>query len=430
MSSKHHWSGLAFTLLLLFMVGGCGKPQKLYDPDYVFVREYYFEGSMPRNVLESYLSRAVTHVGLCSSVPEPPTQCFEDDLRMLMNIGAKFIGRAAYAWWPPTDDDFHFEMARERAAKVHEADPEIILQACVFECVSPDVEKIPIPAWVFEEFGLEVEERNFNYEAMLYDDRRYFNQWGNRGSVPDMSKLETKMWFFYRAARYIDAGFEAIHFGQVHLMDKKDPQHRHWFDLLERVRAYAKEHARRKMVLCDAHTHGVVEKEKLLFDFHSFPLRPKDLVGTDQKAILEVGYLSSIFRKSRGGITPSGWKTNSLPYLVEFDNCGTSATPGQLSQNEIWVWGYDEITWFSLQDENYRNEWLEYAWNWVRENDPNGWVQFPTRRNLAVPVQLSLPGNSTMTLNVTMYHANVQSRDCRGGFNQEPVIKKIWENSP
>jgi len=33
---------------------------------------------------------------------------------------------------------------------VHAADPQMILQACVFEIVSKDVEKLPVPAWAFK----------------------------------------------------------------------------------------------------------------------------------------------------------------------------------------------------------------------------------------------------------------------------------------
>jgi hypothetical protein len=360
--------------------------------NYRFERSYEFSQTMPRNVLESYLSRAVTHEGLCVSGAAYPIRTFEDDVRMLKNIGTKFVGRAAFAWGTPPDDDVHFEVAAERAAIIHDADPDIILQACVFEAIYKTLEKIPIPEWVFLEFGLEPENRTFDFDAMLYEDGKFKNQWGDSSGVPDMSKLETRMWFFYRAARYIDAGFEAIHFGQVHLMERNDPGHRNWLDMLGRVRAYAREHARRRMVLCDAHTHGVIESGKLLFDFHSYPLRPKEVVKNPEEAILELGYLDSLYGRSKGGVTPSGWSTDALPYLVEFDNCGGAVgAVGWPDISSHSVWGYDEVAWFAHQPEEYRNEWLQYAWDWVRQNDPNGWVQFVTRRTLGnAPMKMKL----------------------------------------
>ncbi|MCW3051418.1 MAG: hypothetical protein JWN14_588 [Chthonomonadales bacterium] len=115
---------------------------------------FRFTKTISRQVLNNYLSRAVTHYGLCSTSPEPATAYFDDDMRMLTGLGAKFIGRAAYAWVPPDDDDAHFRMAQERAERVHKSDPEIVLQAAVFEAVYESVGKIPVPDWVFTEFNL------------------------------------------------------------------------------------------------------------------------------------------------------------------------------------------------------------------------------------------------------------------------------------
>ena len=207
---------------------------------------------------------------------------------------------------------------------------------------------------------------------MLYADGRFVNHWGGGASVPDMSRLETRMWFYFLASRYIDVGIEAIHFGQVGLMDRNDPGHRNWIDMLSRVRAYAREHARRHVLLCDAHTPtgGYVEDGKLLFDFHSFPLRIVEVPDHPYQGVLQVGYADAIYRKSRGGVTPSGWSCDHLPYLVEFDNFGRSR-PGMPSKSPF-IWGWDEITWFALQPEAERNEWLRYAWRWVKETDPAG----------------------------------------------------------
>jgi hypothetical protein len=378
-------------------------------------RRFRFRGTMSQQVLMNYLSRAVTHLGLCASSPEESTAYLDDDLRMLTSIGARFIGRAAYAWVPPDDDDSHFRQAAQAANRFHRLDPDGILQACVFETTYTGVEKIPVPEWVFMEFGLSPERRNFRYEAMLYPGGKLRDHWVPGGSVPDMSRLETRMWFYYRSRRYIDAGFEAIHFGQVHLMDHNDPQHRHWSDLLERVRRYGRARARRGLVLCDAHTHGVEHEGKLLFDFHSYPLRIRETARVPQEARLSLGHADSIFRRSRGGQTPSGWYCASLPYLVEVDNYGVSTKPDEPGQGAGWIWGYDEITWFARQPEAYRNGWLRYAWDWARTKDPAGRLQFPTRRVFSPPLE----GNG-------MYHANRNSEACPVGFSQENTIRTIW----
>ena len=186
--------------------------------------------------------------------------------------------------------------------------------------------------------------------------------------------------------------------------------------MLNRVRTYANKKARRHLVLCDAHTHGEIEDGKLLFDFHSFPLRIGEVNGKPQEANLSMSHHNNIFGRSKGGVAPSGWSCKSLPYLVEFDNWGYSGKGGQ-SVAGIWIWGYDEISWFAHQDEKYRNNWLHYAFKWIKEHDSNGHLQMPTRRILAAPTE----GN------VRMFSANKSSEACPNGFNVEQTIKAIWQ---
>lgn len=383
---------------------------------------FQFAKAISPSTLHNYLSRAVTHFGLLASSPEPVTAYFDDDLRMLTNMGAKFIGRCAYAWEPPDDDDSHFRIAEERAERVHAADGEILLQAAVFETAYQKVERIAVPPWVFAEFGLPVEKRNFRYESMLYDNGELRDHWMANASVPDMSKMETRMWFYYRARRYLDAGCEAIHFGQVHLMDRKDPGHFFWNDMLRRVRRYAAQNARRRLVLCDAHTHGVaLTGGYLLFDHHSWPLRLAEATGdpAQMPCKLRLQGSDSIVRHSRGGRTPSGWECSNLPYTVEFDNFGAGSKPGQAGNAPPFAWGYDEISWLAHQNQERRDSFLRYAHEWLAQNDPNGHLQMPTRRVLAIPAD----GQS-------MYHANRKSASCPAGFSQEETIKAIWAASP
>ncbi|WP_162027915.1 hypothetical protein [Lentimonas sp. CC4] len=376
---------------------------------------YMFDGAIQEADLHKLLDRSVTHVGLCDATNENTTT-LDDDIRMLKNIGAKFVGRTAFAWETALDDDQHFERVKTNAAKVHAELPHVVLQACIFEIVQPKLNRIPIPSWVFQAFDLPVERRNFNYHAMLYRDGNKVDHWHN-GSVPDMSQLETRMWFYYRARRYIDSGMEAIHFGQVMLMDDADEDLAHWYDMLSRVRAYARQHARRQIVLCDAHTHGSKHRDKLIFDFHSFPLRADETKGKPMEAHLRMGP-GRIFGRSQGGMAPSGWECKSLPYIAEFDNWGYSGKGGK-EVGGIWIWGYDDMSWFAEIDPHYRVEFLEYAIQWLQEKDPSGHLQLPTRRRLAYK---KAPGGG-----VAFFAANTRSEACPHGTNVENTIKHIWE---
>jgi hypothetical protein len=88
------------------------------------------------------------------------------------------------------------------------------------------------------------------------------------------------------------------------------------------------------MVLLDGHvpSGGMVKDGVSLLDFNLFPLRIKAVPckwvqGKPQEAVLEVGHLDALFKRSKGCVSPSGWKCDSSPYLVEFDNFGRGPNP-------------------------------------------------------------------------------------------------------
>jgi hypothetical protein len=311
----------------------------------------------------------------------------------------------------------NLERARQQVPKLLAADPEMMLQACIFEIVTTQVEQVPVPEWALAAFGLPVEKRNFRYADMLYPNGRLKDHWRVGNSVPDVSRPETKLWFYFLAASFIDAGFEAIHFGQTELMNGNDKGLEHYEQVLGLIRKYAAEHARRHMVICDSHvpSGGLVREGRLLMDFHSFPLRIMEVPDRPMEAILKVGFSDGIYGRSKGGVTPSGWTCEHLPYLVELDNWGVSRTPGQAKAGSIWIWGYDEISWFAHLDEKRRADWLRYAWDWVGNTDPNGHLEMPGSRTMRSP----LDGRR-------WYYANKKSAAVPEGLGDEVAIKAIW----
>jgi hypothetical protein len=245
-------------------------------------------------------------------------------------------------------------------------------------------------------------------EKMAFPDGQFTNHWGKNTCVPNIMSLEGQMWIYYRACMYINCGVEAIHFGQVWLIGALDKGWEKWHEIVKMVRDYAKAHARRGYVVCDAHCHGLITAGgHSIFDFNSFPLRMKEIVDEPQKCVFEINYSDSIFGKSKGGIHPSGWTADPLPFLVEFDNFGVSKTPGEATPDSIFAWGYDEITWFAVQPADYRAEFLAYANDWVNSRYPEGWLQMPSRR-------LTTKSRTERGL----YRAN---------NTDENTIKKIWQ---
>lgn len=415
---------LSMRLMVLCGAGLCGNPANIWsatapkaEPPALNRREidYRFNKTISREVLENYLSRAITMEGLLNGRGD-----LDDNIRMLKSMGAKFIGRSLCLWGGEANLLRNLERAKQLSPKVHSADADMVLQACIFEIVTTGVDQVPVPDWAFAAFGMPSEQRNFHYADMLYPNGRFKDHWRPGQSVPDVSRPETKLWFYFLGASFIDAGCEAIHFGQTELMNGNDRNLDHYSQVLDLLRAYAAKHARRHLLLCDSHvpSGGLVRNGKLLMDFHSFPLRIMEVPEKQGEAILKLGFSDGIYGRSKGGLAFSGWQCEHLPYLVEIDNWGVSKTPGQPRAGSIWIWGYDEITWFAHRDREYRARWLRYAWDWVRKTDPNGFLQMPGSRTLVSP----LDGKR-------WYHANNPSAAVPEGYGDEEAIREIWTSA-
>ncbi len=348
--------------------------------------DFTFQNTITKQVLCHYLSRAVTLAGTPLS-PQKTPQVAE----FILDTGAKYICRAAHCWTPSIKEYDTYPEQKEFIEQLHGKDPDVIFEACIFENVTKDVERIPIPRYVFDEFGLPYEERCFSLDKLLFPNRLHWELICKNAGVPDMTQTETKMFFFYRACEYIKLGFEALHLGQIEWIGYHDYDRSAYTDVLGRIRTFARQHARRGYVILNCHTHGDVGSDgRLLFDFHMFPSRPK-AVGTTpyppttdnpQRCILEHGHLDSIYGKSLGGLTFSGWSCDSLPYLVELDNFGNNpAIRNRPDPNRIESWGMDEITWFANQPDAYRAEFLQYAYQWMQNSaEGEGYFAMPGQR--------------------------------------------------
>ena len=404
------FAGSIFTLfLLLCSFNGIGQQ--------------FDSTGISREALKYYLRRAATIAEFLTVDPygvDGPYPNKKDDIRLINNIEAKFIGRAIYRWGKEASlgNPEYLRQAQALIKEVHKSDPEVIFQAAVFEAVTGEVAQLAVPDWAFIALGRPVEIRNFRYGDMLNVSGRFVDHWGKGSSVPDISRPEAQLWLMYLCGLYMDLGCEALHLGQVSLMGMEDPGLLIWNSFIQKVRKHARKHTQRGWVLLDAHTPqgGMVVNGVSLLDFNSFPLRIKEIPEKPMDGVLEVGYLDAIFKRSKGCITPSGWKCLSLPYLVEFDNFGVSDKPGVANVSSHFIWGYDEVSWFYLLPERKRNDWLRYAYQWVAENDLTGWLQMPVSR--IVTLGAGRPS--------TRYRGNTRSSDCPLGVNVEETIKALW----
>lgn len=389
-------------------------------------RDYTFRDSITEPVLRNYLARAMNHFYFENLREETIAQ----NKRFVLSTGAKFIGRASTMWVMNGSDEETVDRYAEAIADIHALDPEIIFEACVFETTFTLIEQIAVPAWVFEAFGMRPESRRFSYEAMLFSDKKFIDMWGKGGSVPDMIRPETQMWFYYRAALFINAGFECLHMGQVHLIGAEDAGYVCWTKVMNMIRGYAALHARRGFVLLNAHTHGVVGSDgMLLFDFHRFPIRGftpesetdhKPAEDDPQRIILKKGHLDSLFGRSKGGVTHSGWRTDMLVYLVELDNyCGHE--PDKIDRADAWWWGYDEISWFANQPLWYRRWWLDHSYAWIKEIDAGqGRLEMPGTRTAAIR-----GGGDLMKIRQLYFYPYDRAWSDKG-TDTETIIYEVW----
>src|SRR5580693_1891322 len=73
------------------------------------IRDYSFDRTISRNVLDNFLSRSITMQSLFAGRGN-----LDDDLRMLTSIGAKFIGRSLLFWGGESNLLSNLEKAKQQ----------------------------------------------------------------------------------------------------------------------------------------------------------------------------------------------------------------------------------------------------------------------------------------------------------------------------
>ena len=282
--------------------------------------KYYFDGAISLDTLNNYLNRVSTYCQFFQ-----PEESDELVIESIVGIGAKYVQRAACMWSPSSWEYKIKNQIKKRMDKIHALDPEIIFEACIFECVDNRVEQISIPKETFEAFGIPYENRNFSLEKMMFPDGKYKNKWGTGAHVPDMTRLETQMFFYTRACFYIDSGYEAIHLGQANLIGNNDTNNVCWAKVIGMIREYAKKNARRHYVILDAHYPNqkfAGPDGQMLTDFNAFPMRISVAKGqkdhepsekNPQLCVITPGQGDSPYQKGIRGNSPAGWYTNKYP---------------------------------------------------------------------------------------------------------------------
>ncbi len=101
------------------------------------------EKGISREVLENYLDRSVTMASFLMPEHREGRRSdahHKDDIRMIKNIGAKFIGRTIYRWGNESllNEPGFWSDAKSLIDTLNAFDPEMVFQACLFEIVTED----------------------------------------------------------------------------------------------------------------------------------------------------------------------------------------------------------------------------------------------------------------------------------------------------
>jgi hypothetical protein len=127
-------------LALMISISMLGKPPRKNG--------YYFDkNGISKDVLQNYLDRSVTMAFFLVPLKPEGNRTYpyhEDDIRLIKNIGAKFIGRSIYRWGGESrlNEPEFWNTAKNLIDTIHAFDPEVIFQGCLFEMISPDVNKV------------------------------------------------------------------------------------------------------------------------------------------------------------------------------------------------------------------------------------------------------------------------------------------------
>lgn len=437
---------------------------------------YYFNGSpVPRHVIEAYLSRGITAQNIFDNGTLSYNYLydfttfnnnfdpnFNAEIDFIKKIKPKYIHRADAYWG--SDWVFcaghHWENLKNFADYVHNnIDNDIILEAGLMEDLDGPsnmhstlltLDLNGTDSYLRTYFPSELSTAAYPSSTYLitpYDmvyqevrdavDNGYTIPSGY-WYMPDMTQLSTRIWYFYRAKKYIDAGFESIHMGNLNNVLARDCNNYYITELVDAIRKYGSLRARRKVVFLNEAMYSYDKPEKectspanylsedfykamkdpysyynksqvwyrggtksdLLWDWGSAGLdlsedvqcppnwssinSQHDLVNvsilshTDPLYVCEGQNSNPPYGLAPGGTHPQHWLCDHLPYFVEFD---VSFSHNSLApwQPDNWNSEYnmDDRTWFVNLLKDDKDYWLRYAWQRIRCIDNNAYLLLP-----------------------------------------------------
>lgn len=337
------------------------------------------QSDLTSDLIDRYLSRAISHF--------LPWGKPARSRRFLENTGTKYIHWSHLLWGqsPP-----EWKTLCSEIDSVHGTDwgADVVYEAGVMECVyRSQVDSVRIPDWLYkcmDDLGINKTrkpgpkgERYFSYENMFdrtADDwpPQNIGRWDrdekgvDRGSVPDITMVETQLWYAYLITEYIDAGFEGIFFGQIGLTGARDTGNECTWELCQFAKRIAAARAYRHAVFLSTHHYCVPYKGQLspdsptIFTHMTWPSRMFYSSNHDFGMECGLNATEDGQHRTRGEFQMLLKPPTDLPILIEIDNYGPVAKDSSIAADPE---GDDEITAYMKKPHSAREGFLRYYYH-------------------------------------------------------------------
>ncbi|MBP8238794.1 MAG: T9SS type A sorting domain-containing protein [Saprospiraceae bacterium] len=294
-----------------------------------------------------------------------------------------------------------------------------IIQAAILESIDDAVRFVPIPNRVMDRFNATgpIYPRWNGSAATLPQtfnvDRIRFTA-GNHTTAPDITRLEARMWFYYCAQVYIDAGFTAIHLGDINVwarneLDPNSPNYlQRTTELVTMIREYAAQQGTFVLLNVENGPFGDITipgTNRLLFDFNAAPMRPREVLANvvndlttgrvdnafcqdpsykdqsffinspcaedDYPAGIDLCHTPYPHYATGGKVSPLGCIYESTPTVIYWDFEGN----GRYNVGDYFNLGYTQVGNYFFPP-NINNRSHESVWGW-NDNSWFGWQVSP-----------------------------------------------------
>ena len=392
------------------------------------------QSSLTKSLLSAYLDRAVSHLN-----------GHWDDwnargMQFLESSGTKFLHWGDLGWariYTATD----WQAITAAADTIHGSawGGDIILECGIMEAIYPSqADNQRIPDWylqVLQDLGIQQQRafgpngpQYFCYEAMFdrnAPDWPYVDIWGSGSGAPDITMLETLLWYAWLAGEYIDAGFEGIMWGQIMMTGTRDYDHAASYGLCEFARQWANARGYRQAMTLTSHVNRdwnfPTNSSNPVFTHLTWPTRMSYTTNTGFGMQFGVGVAAAPPQQGGQEIEAILQLSGDLPILLEIDNYA----PGQtIVCNEGW----DEITAFARKPAADRRAFLDHYYyamrNWTNSAGNNR-IHFalPSLRPLNVATSLGVDTNNVPFPTLGLYEPY---REVGG---DEEKIRELFQNA-